>query len=147
MPGEWRKIFFEQIGWITKKKEKKYKTVMPIKHKTSSWRAIEKKETEKTKKQGTKKKNKTNVERGKSRKINIWNHSSISACQKNVVKTSHNNLCFITNFAALVVVFVGLNLVRPLNAQTIFRLRLIKLSLLIVLTKASSAETCERRKH
>lgn len=32
------------------------------------------------------------------KKINIWNHSSISACQKNVVKTSHFNLCFIITF-------------------------------------------------
>lgn len=37
---------------------------------------------------------KTNV-----KKINIWNHGSISACQGNVVKTSFCNLCVIITFS------------------------------------------------
>ena len=100
-----------KLVWITKEKEakKKYKNVMPIKHKNlerASTQSNRAKGDRRDQKAGqSKKKNKTNVERGRRKKINIWNHSSISACQKNVVKTSHFNLCFIITFCVVVVLF------------------------------------------
>lgn len=66
-------------------------------------RAIEKRRLERPKSRAMARRRTKPMLSGSTRreKINIWNHSSISACQKNVVKTSLYNLCFIITFLLL----------------------------------------------